>query len=158
MTGILLAMAVSGVALQEPTPQARDTFRVVASEDPGMIPACYLRRVLISDGRIKVTAIDDQYEEAERARSLSAPELARLRRAVERSDFFSLPKTVGCFPTEAGEHSMFVESGERTHTVLLYERGSHPTCATSAQVTNRAFAVWQEILAAARFAVAKSCK
>jgi hypothetical protein len=134
MTGILLAMAVSGVALQEPTPRARGTFRVVASEDPGMIPACYLRRVLISDGRIKVTAIDDQYEESEHARSLSAPELARLRRAVGRADFFSLPKTVGCFPTEAGEHSIFVESGEQTHTVLLYERGSHPTCALRANM------------------------
>src|SRR5512143_715509 len=47
MMGILLAMAVSGVALQDPSPRTGETFRLVASEDPGMVPACYLRRILV---------------------------------------------------------------------------------------------------------------
>jgi hypothetical protein len=144
--------------MPEPTPQGDDVFRLVASEEPGFSIACYLRRIVINDGRLVVTAVDHRSQEAERARPFSASEQARLRQAVQRADFFSLPKTVGCFPTEATRHSLSVEAGGRTHTVLLYERGSHPTCATTARVTDRAFAVWQELQAAAAFAVSDSCK
>ncbi len=156
MIGRMWRMALVALALQAAPTSAELVVR--ASEEPGMVPACYLRSVLISGGQIRVVAIDERYGESERVRRFSATELARLRRVVERVRFSSLPSKVGCLPTEASERYIVVNVNGQAHAVRVFERGNHPTCLSSAKVTDRAFAVWEEIQAAAAFAVSKTCR
>jgi hypothetical protein len=137
---------------------SRTEFSVRANQEVGMVPACYLRSVLISGGHIRVVFVDDRYQEAELVRAFEADELARLRRVVDRARFFGLPREVGCLPTEASERYIVVDEEHRAHAVRVFERGNHPTCLSSAEMTNRAFAVWDEIQAAASFAVSKGCR
>ena len=63
----------------------------------------------------------------------STAEVARLRKAVAMSHFFTLPEKVGCLPTEAAQRSIAVELSGHSHSVRLVERGSHPSCLSSAE-------------------------
>jgi hypothetical protein len=156
MQNVVLLTTLSLLSLAASGGQVDDSLKVVAGED-SQIPNCYLRRILITDGKVVVELTDAEYRDVERTRELSADQLAEVRNAVVREKFFSLPKVLGCLTSATYERHVWVEI-PGANTQWCYGTAVTAQAVHLRRRQDRGYKVWEAIRATAEFALGEACK